>query len=135
MSLFQSNVVTALQDALNASSLRQQVLANNIANAATPGFKRSDVHFAGLLAQALGSSNRLPMAADNPRDLGGVPSLADLVPRVVTDNSTSAQLDGNNVNMDAEQADMAANAIYYETAAQEIGDRLSLDDYVINTNA
>jgi len=134
LGLFQSTVVTALQDALQASSLRQQVLANNIANADTPGFKRSDVEFAGLLARALGESNQLAMEANNPRDLGGISSLADLSPRVITDYSTSRRLDGNNVDMDAEQADMAANAIYYETAAQEIGDYLSLDSYVITTN-
>lgn len=134
MSLFQSSVVTALQDALNASSLRQQVIANNIANASTPGFKASDVQFGTLLAQALGKSDQLPMVANNPRDLGGVSSLVDVAPQVVTDNSTSDQLDGNNVDMDAQQSEMAANTLYYETAAQEISDRLSLDGYIITTS-
>jgi len=132
--LFQSPVLDALKDALNAASLRQQVIANNIANADTPGFKRSDVNFAGVLAEALGRGNQLPLLTDDPRDMGGAPSLADLVPPVVTDYSTSGQADGNNVDMDAEQADMAANTLYYETAAQEISDRLSLDSYVITTN-
>jgi flagellar basal-body rod protein FlgB len=132
--LFQSPVLDALQDALNAASLRQQLIANNIANVDTPGFKRSDVHFAALLAQALGEGDRLPLLTDNPRDIGGTPSLTDLVPVVVTDYNTSGRLDGNNVDMDAEQAEMAANTIYYETAAQEISDRLALDSYVITTN-
>ncbi|HUW66317.1 MAG TPA: flagellar basal body rod protein FlgB [Spirochaetia bacterium] len=135
MSLFDSNVIQALTDTLNAASVRQQVIANNIANAETPGFKRSDTRFSDMLAQALGQpAGKIPLSQDNTRDMGGAPSLQDLAPQVVTDYTTAGQLNGNNVDMDVEQSNMATNTLLYDTAAQELSDRLSLESYVITTN-
>ena len=51
MELFDTTMV-GLERAMSGSQLRQQVLANNLANANTPGFKRSDVDFHAALAQA-----------------------------------------------------------------------------------
>ena len=52
MGLFDVTQV-ALQQALAGASARQQVLANNVANANTPGFTRSDLDFHSQLAAAL----------------------------------------------------------------------------------
>src|SRR5690242_21671066 len=46
-----------VQRGLEGASLRQQVLSNNLANANTAGFKRSDVDFQSSLASALGSGD------------------------------------------------------------------------------
>ena len=43
----------ALEQALAGSALRQKALADNLANANTPGFRRSDVDFQSKLAGAL----------------------------------------------------------------------------------
>ena len=51
MDLFDTSIV-GIEKAMQGSLLRQQVLANNLANANTPGFKRSDVDFQSALAQA-----------------------------------------------------------------------------------
>mgnify|MGYP000530431163 CR=1 FL=1 len=53
MGIFVDQTVNFLQKALDAASLRQNVLANNIANVNTPGFKRSYVSFEESLQQAL----------------------------------------------------------------------------------
>ena len=50
MDLFDSSIV-GVEKAMQGSLLRQQVLANNIANANTPGFQRSDVNFQAALQQ------------------------------------------------------------------------------------
>jgi flagellar basal-body rod protein FlgB len=89
---------------LEGASLRQQVLANNLANANTAGFKRSDVDFQSTLASALDS---------------GAPasSVANVAFQPQTDTTTSMRADGNNVDTDTELSNLTANAIEYETLA------------------
>ena len=95
---------TVLQRGLEGASLRQQVLSNNLANANTAGFKRSDVNFESSLASALGTAD--PTAA--------IESVS-FAPQ--TDSSTTMTLDGNNVDTDTEMADLTSNAVQYETMA------------------
>ncbi len=94
-----------VQRGLQGSSLRQQVLANNLANANTAGFKRSDVDFQSSLASAMGSGN-------------AEQSVAGLTFQPQTDDSTAMTADGNNVDTDTEMADLTQNAVEYETLAQ-----------------
>jgi flagellar basal-body rod protein FlgB len=93
-----------VQRGLQGSALRQQVLANNLANANTAGFKRSDVDFQSSLASALGTGD--PEQA--------VQGLA-FAPQ--TDTTTAMTADGNNVDTDTEMADLTQNAVEYETLA------------------
>ena len=51
--IFQFLTLTILKKALNAASLRHQVISDNVANVNTPGFKRSDVTFQQELREAL----------------------------------------------------------------------------------
>ena len=48
-----------LNQALNASQLRNDVIANNIANVDTPGFKRSEVIFEDNIRQALHNQTKM----------------------------------------------------------------------------
>jgi flagellar basal-body rod protein FlgB len=88
----------ALQRAISGSAMRQQVLANNLANAETPGFQRSDVDFHSTLAQAMktGDPNAIESTTFTPQ----------------TDNQTM-RADGNGVDIDVESADMAKNGLEY----------------------
>jgi len=91
----------ALDRALTGAAARQQALANNIANANTPLFKRSDVDFQSSLAQALNGG----ASPDQLQQL-------DFQPQV--DNTSSIRVDGNNVDMDQEMASLAGNTITYQ---------------------
>jgi len=53
-----TDVTGYLEAAMRASSLRARVIANNIANIQTPGYRRRVVEFERLLAEAMESSNR-----------------------------------------------------------------------------
>jgi flagellar basal-body rod protein FlgB len=94
----------ALQQGMAGAGLRQQLLANNLANVNTAGFKRSDVDFQSTLASALESG----------RPDSAVGSLT-FKPQV--DNVTSMRADGNNVSADMELSEMTANAVQYEALA------------------
>ncbi len=117
--IFSSPRAAVLEQAINASSLRQKVISNNIANVNTPGFKKSDVIFEDVLNEALNGNGKLPMVRTNEKHLPlmqrGVPS-----PLIQTDTNTSLRTDGNNVDIDGEMANMAKNNIYYNAVVQQL---------------
>lgn len=130
MSTLDSLYMTSLQSALGAGQLRQQVYANNIANANTPGYKREVVHFNSLLqaqlaAVGLNAPSGLPMLANTTRDLGGVTQFSNVNPVVVTDTATQVGGNGNNVNIDAEMSALAQNQISYGALVQDLQDQFA----------
>lgn len=110
--MINSNVfdyVNVLQKAADASWLRNDVISNNIANIDTPGYKRQDVDFETQLKQAL-RSVRYKTVDARVAEINTV----ELEPRVYTDSAGfSYRLDGNNVDIDTESAELAANQIKY----------------------
>lgn len=123
-------LLTLLEKGLDASSLRQKVLANNVANVDTPGFKRSDVDFSAVLGEAMGErSAALPLKATSEKHLPGVTESAQS--SVVTDNSTTLRNDGNNVDVDREMTNVAENGLYYNATTQVISSQLGLLRMVI----
>lgn len=118
-----------MEKGLDASSLRQKVLANNVANVDTPGFKRSDVDFQAALSSALGQSDVLSLKTTLPDHLPGVTNPASV--EVKTDGNTTMRNDGNNVDIDKEMADVAENTIYYDSVTQAISSQLGILRMVI----
>jgi len=123
-------VLNVLQKGLEASSIRQQVLSNNVANVDTPNFKRSDVDFQAVLGAAIGeTSGALSMKQSSPKHISGV---ADGVGSgVVMDQSTSLRNDGNNVDVDKEMTNVAENGLYYNSLTSVISSQLGLLRMVI----
>lgn len=102
--------------ALELRSERQRVLASNIANADTPGYRATDFDFAAALRAATqpnapGSGALIRTHAQHV-DIGGGPMGAPLS----EDAATQPSADGNTVDMDAERARFADNAMRYEAA-------------------
>jgi flagellar basal-body rod protein FlgB len=110
-----------VQRGLEGASLRQQLLSNNLANANTAGFKRSDLDFQATLASALGSGSADAVAG------------ANFAP--VTDTNTAMRADGNNVDMDGEMAKLTSNAVEYETLTSIEKTRLQMLHDAIGTGA
>ncbi len=102
------NYVNILNKALDASWARQTVLANNISNQTTPGFKRKDVSFEGYLESALQGIGSIDEKIDK-LDLNKInyTTYTDL-------SNYSYRLDGNNVDSAVEQANLASNQIRYQ---------------------
>jgi flagellar basal-body rod protein FlgB len=109
---------------------RQEVLAADIANASTPGFKATDVDFRQALESAgggagtsAGTSDGRPRVwlVDEPGQMqagnaGGDVSAA-AASAVKYQTGTQVSLDGNSVDLDAEKTSAAANAVDYEAVA------------------
>jgi flagellar basal-body rod protein FlgB len=114
------NSTAYLEKGLDASWQRNQVISNNIANVDTPDFKRSEVQFESIFKSALENGT---FAAKRTREghlYTGTPELDDVSPMVIQDTSTSERMDGNNVDIDFESAELAKNSIYYYTLIQKI---------------
>ena len=103
------NYINVLDKAADASWARNTVIANNIANDDTPGYKRKDVQFEAYLAEALGGGDDLDGDIQNL-------DLSALNANTYIDESTlSYRIDGNNVDMNTESAYLAQNQIRYYT--------------------
>ena len=123
MDLFDTSIV-GVEKAMQGSLLRQQVLANNIANANTPGFQRSDVNFQSALAQAFSS-------AGSPTP-GQIQQLS-FQPQ--TDSSGAMQVDGNSVDINSEMADLSQNSLDYQALESVLGTRMSILKTAIGSTA
>ncbi|WP_411346101.1 flagellar basal body rod protein FlgB [Paenibacillus sp. WLX1005] len=128
MNLLNDASFRRLEGAISASNLRQQVITNNIANADTPYFKRSEVSFENLLqSQMDGSQSSISGITTNPRHFQ-IGSTAGSVPQasVVTDNSTVMNNNLNNVDMDVEMSDLAENQLRYNTYIEQVNHQIKM---------
>ncbi|WP_411349723.1 flagellar basal body rod protein FlgB [Paenibacillus sp. WLX2291] len=128
MNLLNDASFRRLEGAISASNLRQQVITNNIANADTPYFKRSEVSFENLLqSQMDGSQSSISGITTNPRHFQ-IGSTAGSIPQasVVTDNSTVMNNNLNNVDMDVEMSDLAENQLRYNTYIEQVNHQIKM---------
>ena len=98
---------TLLEKMLDVSSVKHKVIANNIANVNTPGYKKMEVSFADQLEKAVNESSM------NKFDT--------LQPKIVIskeDSSETVRNDGNNVDMDKEVSSLVKNTLTYSIYTQ-----------------
>lgn len=115
--------VNVLNKAADAAWTRNDVLANNIANMDTPGYKRQDVDFESALKRELGSSKYIPL----DKKVRGLNSdLSGLDVSTYTDSSNySYRLDRNNVDGDTEQVELASEQLRYEMLTTSINEEFN----------
>ena len=101
MSMIDTPLMRGLERALDQGAFRHQLIASNLANVDTPGYRTRDIRpFAGQLQQAMSGEETLfsPMS----RELHGL----------------MERPDGNNVNVDRESLLMAENQLHFQVAVQ-----------------
>ncbi len=99
--------ISLLKSLVEGCAERQTVLANNVANANTAGFTRSDVSFKSAMQQA--------MAAKNPEL-----ALQQVHPTIHEDTQATRRGDGNNVSLQKELGMMSDNRLLYDVSAQSL---------------
>jgi flagellar basal-body rod protein FlgB len=108
--------INVLDKAADASWTRENLIANNIANADTPGYKRQDIDFQSVLKNELNSYKFMNL----DQKMNAV-DLSKLNASVYTDHKNySYRLDGNNVDIDTEQVELASEQIKYQALTQSI---------------
>ncbi len=99
-----------LTKVLDGTAVRQRALANNIANAETPGYHRQEVDFASRLDELI---TQPTVGADrNQRAIEALPIT------LVEDTAAPVQPNGNTVSLEREMTEVARNSLQYETAVQ-----------------
>lgn len=118
------NSVDLLSRALDVQSLRYQVTANNIANSEVPNYKKQQVNFESELKRAFESrdkshegfrmitSDSRHVQSEQPRDWRKVE------PRRVTDYTTTAKANGNNVDAEQEAMNLVQIQMQYQLLTQ-----------------
>lgn len=99
-----------IKTSLDAADLRSKTIANNIANINTPGYKRKYVTFEETL--------------DNTINKGKI--------EVKEDKSTSMRTDGNNVDLENEKVNQAANTLMYNGLVSVTNIKLAIAKSVIS---
>ncbi len=110
------NYINVLSKAADASWTRNEILSNNIANNDTPNYKRKDVSFEKYLLEELagGSTTSLRKKVDDV-------DLTNINASVYTDYAElSTRLDGNNVDINTENVELASNQIKYNALLDSI---------------
>lgn len=118
-----TKTVDILHRAMDASLVRRDVIANNIANADVPNFKRSVVNFESELKRALDSAKNKPaleLTLTNPKHIPNwrERDYRDVQPRRVLDYVTTSKNNGNNVDPEEEMMLSVQNQLMYTLMAQ-----------------
>ena len=100
--------MTALHSALTGLATRQRVIADNVANIQTPGFRAGRVEFESALSAAL-EDGTTPVASPT-----------------VTRSTEPTRLDGNNVNLDDETIANLDTTMRYELVTRAMSEKFAL---------
>jgi flagellar basal-body rod protein FlgB len=115
--------------AMDAASLRNDVIANNIANVDTPDFKKSEVSFSDKIRDVLlNQSIHIKLELTDKRHLTGSnsPGIQTIRPEILSCDSSTYRNDGNNVDIDVEMAELTKNKIFYDAMGQSISNEIKL---------
>jgi flagellar basal-body rod protein FlgB len=124
----------ALVASMKFRKLRQELIASNIANAETPGYKAKKIDFEEALARALDTDDQLKMKTTDSQHFNvGGGGFNNLQPEIYEDSNGIVSPDGNTVDRDQEMADMAENKIMYDATVQLINKKLGLLKYAIGS--
>lgn len=118
-----------MEAAVYAAEKRQRVISNNIANAETPYFKRSEVLFEQLLEESMGAAGRMQLAGRTSHSKHiAIGANAAILPeaKVTTDQSTAMNNNQNNVDIDREMSLLAKNQLNYNFYIQQINHDFSM---------
>ena len=129
--MFPDDLTTAvLTQAMAGYSARNTAIANNIANADTPGYKRVDVSFESALADA-GDADRERLTMDVGSSISAIDGsdvtrqVDEVAPNVMSTDTTTMRVDGSNVDPDDEMARLSANQLASSTVVSLLDKRFS----------
>lgn len=127
---FNSESYKLLKQGIKASTVRGETISNNIANINTEGYKKFTVVFEENLKS---NDKNVNLNITKDRHINTKGSSGEI--SIERDESTSMRTDGNNVDLDVEKANQAANTLKYNALVQLASGKLSNTSYVITSNS
>jgi len=113
-----------LRESLTGLTQRQQVIANNLANMDTPGYRTIDVPFEQVLGRQLGREGEMTLTRTSAGHIGA--------PQVGMSGASGEQgqlvfrTDGNGVDVDAEMERLAETGIQFSAVTQLLSARIAI---------
>ena len=95
-----SNIIDIIEAGISSESLRQKAIANNVANLQTPGYRRVDVKFKELLAEAMDSEGNF--------------DLSEVTAEIYQPRNTAVKSNGNDVSLEVEVGEMVKNSLLHK---------------------
>jgi len=123
-------VIGSLNTSLNLRLMNQNVIASNIANADTPGYKAKRIDFEQELRRALDVDGDLNLKTSVPGHAGPT-GTEPIFPEIYVDPNGVESLDGNTVKRDQEMANLAQNQIMYNSSLELLNRKLGMLKYAI----
>lgn len=125
--ILESKTHILLNKAMDVGTLRNDVIADNIANADTPKFKRREVIFEEKMKKALeGTTDQLGLNLTNSRHIQMEGNNMDIEPEVRVLEDLTFRNDENNVDIDNEMAKMTKNKINYDAVSRSMSNEIRL---------
>jgi flagellar basal-body rod protein FlgB len=129
-----SKADAVLEEGLNQRLKRQDVIASNLVNAYTPGYRALGYEFESQLQAAIDSGDGQQLRTTDPRHIrhAGLTQDGNLKGDLHVKPTESVGNDGNTVDVDKEMSDMAANQLIYRATIETLNRRLGMMRYGIN---
>ncbi len=111
--LFNSDTRMLVYKGLDANAMRGRAIAQNIANAQTPGYQRVEVNFEDQVRDAMRKHVTGTKTDENHMDIGRKASIRKIEPYSFRPDDPTNPGEVNNVDIDIEASKMAENQIEY----------------------
>ncbi|WP_066872266.1 flagellar basal body rod protein FlgB [Clostridium mediterraneense] len=108
---------------LDTASLRGKAIANNMANVNTKNYKKYVVSFEDSLRDVSEDIKKTGRVKLNNSSIGSI--------KLEKDEKTSMNINGNNVDIEIEKTNQAANTLLYNALISKVNSKLSMKSYII----
>jgi flagellar basal-body rod protein FlgB len=115
------STVDTLSNAISGANMAQDAIAENLANVNTPNYRRQTVSFKDALAVAEGTppqTDDLAMITNSDHQFGATGAAVPFDPQMQVDETDQMRVDGSNVDIDQESAQLSENSGYSQTMSQ-----------------
>lgn len=118
---------------MNLRNRRQEMIAANIANADTPGYKARRLEFEDVFRDSMPPSDQLPMMRTTSHHLPITPTLP-ITGEMQEVETPIPKKDKNSVDLEQEMARQSANQLLYNYAAQSMSGQINQMRMIIQGN-
>jgi flagellar basal-body rod protein FlgB len=123
-----SKTFNALENAINVTQRRNNVIAGNISNADTPDYRAKDIDFKTALTQSLKSNHQINLVRTNPGHIGQRMSAG----KNVESFEENGEWNGYNwVNLDREMTKLTQNNLIYRASVETLLRKIAILKEVI----
>jgi flagellar basal-body rod protein FlgB len=129
---FSDQTLKLLQKVLDLRADNEKVISSNIANSETPGYAPAKFTFENQLKNAMHKNSFSMQTTHSSHIPLGRGDMESVTGSITREHDTTGIGDQNGVSLDQEMIALSENELLYETAAQLLKKKLSIQKYIIS---